>query len=161
MQDVLVVASAAFGKNITVYSLDKDEYLNEVYISACKNPRDQRLCLAKAGKKYYAVLPTHVHDALPFIKEKIIDSVHTHTYRSSRPSSKDRLQSNLEKIAYTIHITMKWSQIDDSTRKACQIAVISPYRYNLSRKGLSSSRIALNAEEAVSSPQPSRNFAQN
>jgi hypothetical protein len=37
---VLVVASAAFGRNITVYSLDKDDYLNELYISACKNPRE-------------------------------------------------------------------------------------------------------------------------
>ena len=57
MQDVLVVASAAFGKNITVYSLDKDDYLHELYISACKNPREHRLCLARAGKKYFAVLP--------------------------------------------------------------------------------------------------------
>jgi hypothetical protein len=75
MQDVLVVAAAAFGKNIAVYSLDKDEYLNEVYISACKNPREQRLCLAKAGKKYFAVLPTPINDLLPFLREQLIDPV--------------------------------------------------------------------------------------
>lgn len=156
MQDVLVVASAAFGKNITVYSLDKDEYLNEVYISACKNPHDQRLCLAKAGKKYYAVLPIHVHELLPFVRDKLIESVHDHPQRSFRRFSKDRRQSNPAKIAYTIPTTMKWSPIDDSTRKASQIAEISHYRFSPSRKGPNSSRIALTAAEAVSNQQLNR-----
>lgn len=72
---MLVIASAAFSKTICVYSLDKDEYLNEVYISACKNPHEERLCLAKAGKKYYAVLKHSTQEIIPFLRETIIDAV--------------------------------------------------------------------------------------
>lgn len=82
MQDVLVIASAAFSKNICVYTLDKDDYLNELYISACKNPRDQPICLAKTGKKYFAVLPTATQELLPFLRDKIIDTVTPSACRS-------------------------------------------------------------------------------
>lgn len=61
MKDILIIASAAFGKVICVYTLDKDEYLNEYYISACKNPQEQKLHLGKAGKKYYAILTATTH----------------------------------------------------------------------------------------------------
>jgi hypothetical protein len=69
---VLIIASAAFGKTVCIYSLDKEDYLNESYISACKNPHEEPLCLAKAGKKYYAVLKTSIQELIPFIKEMII-----------------------------------------------------------------------------------------
>lgn len=39
-----------------------------MYISACKNPNKERISLAKVGKKYFAVLNTHIHEILPFLK---------------------------------------------------------------------------------------------
>jgi hypothetical protein len=107
MKDVLIIASAAFGKNICLYSLDKDDYINEIYISACKNPREQRLCLAKAGKKYYAVLTSATQELLPFLKEKVIDEVSSPTLRSSPLSSKDRAVLKLMKIESTTLTTTK------------------------------------------------------
>ena len=106
---MLVVASAAFGRNITVYSLDKDDYLNELYISACKNPREQRLCLARAAKKYYAVLPVPIHELLPYLKGPFLDAVSKIVLRCSPPFLTQSLlqTSHSNKIEFTIRTMMK------------------------------------------------------
>jgi hypothetical protein len=81
MKDVLIIASAAFGRSICLYSLDKDDYLNEIYISASKNAHEEKLCLAKAGKKYYAVLKSTTQEMLSYIKGKLIEEVEFEEYR--------------------------------------------------------------------------------
>lgn len=101
------MASAAFGKNICVYSMDKEDYINELYISACKNPREQRICLAKAGKKYYAVLTSDTQEILPFIKEKLIEEVNTSSSRSSPPYSKEKAIHRSVRTASTTRITTR------------------------------------------------------
>ena len=124
-QDVLVVASAAFGRNITLYSLDKDDYLNELYISACKNPREQRLCLARAAKKYFAVLPLPTHDILPFLRGPFVDSVYQSTPRSSPPfSTHDHQLNRLSRTASIIPTTTKWLLEEGSIKRVFRIAVI-------------------------------------
>lgn len=102
-----MIASAAFSRTICLYSLDKDEYLNELYISACKNPHEERLCLARTGKKYYAVLRHSTKEVIPFLKETIIDAVGLKARRSSIPcSSRKRAKSG--KIAFTTRTMTRW-----------------------------------------------------
>lgn len=67
--DTLVIASAAFARTVVLLALDKDDYLTETYICACKNPGRERLLVAKAGKKYFAVLRNGSRERIAQVRE--------------------------------------------------------------------------------------------
>ena len=70
-----MAASAAFAKTICVYSMDKETYLVEGYVSASKNAHHERVRLARVGKKYYAVLKTTTKDTISCMREWVIEEV--------------------------------------------------------------------------------------
>ena len=70
-----MLASAVFGMPVCLYTIDKEEYLNETYIVGCKNPNEQKINLAKVGKRFYCVLDTTLHTDIKFIKEYLIEEV--------------------------------------------------------------------------------------
>jgi hypothetical protein len=108
-QDTLIIASAAFCKSVTVLFLDREEYLNETYISACKNPEKDRIMLAKAGKKYYAVLKTETFQTISDLREVVIEEVFVFRFSCLRLCSRRRLRANpgRGRIRSTTPITMK------------------------------------------------------
>ena len=70
-----MLASAVFGMPVCLYTIDKEEYLNETYIVGCKNPNDQKINLAKVGKRFFCVLDTSLHTDIKFVKEYLIEEV--------------------------------------------------------------------------------------
>jgi len=83
IQDSLIGASAAFAKTICIYTLDKEEYLIETFISASKNLQQSKLRLAKVGKKYYAVLKSENKQLINYVRQDILEEVTHLTLRSS------------------------------------------------------------------------------
>jgi len=67
--------------------------------------------LAKAGKKYYAVLKNSIYQTISFVKESIIEDVLIIIVRSSKIhfSKNHKLIYNRNRIRYTIPLTMKLS----------------------------------------------------
>ncbi len=55
IQDNLNLASAAFDRTICILNLDKEGYLCESFIAACKHQNKNYIYLAKVNKKFYCV----------------------------------------------------------------------------------------------------------
>ena len=100
-QDILVIASAAFARTVVLLALDKDDYLTETYICACKNPGRERLLVAKAGKKYFAVLRSGCRERIAQMRE-VLGQV-----RNVRDSCWTQCSTRITIIEFTIPTTTK------------------------------------------------------
>jgi hypothetical protein len=54
-QDNYELASFTFNRRVSVYSINKDGYLNETLISCCRNKTGRKIMLAKVGKRFFVV----------------------------------------------------------------------------------------------------------
>jgi hypothetical protein len=55
--------------------MDKEEYLNETYIVACRNPKENKVYIARVGKKFYCVFSAETNERIRVAREVIFEEI--------------------------------------------------------------------------------------